>query len=214
MTRDEYIEANWQRFVDPADALPEPQRFAEARRNRARIKAGQRWDVRLTLQIEKPHLRKLWGSDREVHPKLVTEVFGDGKLLVGITPTNTRPEYYVVRVDSKFAGRLDDTDFRDLLDEVYDSIFDQFGNADEDGDGDGDEGGWPELDLSVGSSWFEYRLDNPPPAIAEPEQPPGPTAQDLAWAQASERELELRRRVHGQGADAMSTVDVLRKATS
>lgn len=45
MTRDEYIETNWQRFVDPADALPEPQRLAGARRNRARIKAGQRWDA-------------------------------------------------------------------------------------------------------------------------------------------------------------------------
>lgn len=48
MTRDEYIEANWQRFAEPADALPEPQRFAEARRERARTRAGQRWDATRT----------------------------------------------------------------------------------------------------------------------------------------------------------------------
>jgi len=44
MTRDEYIEANWRRFVEPADAHPEPQRFAESRRVRARARAGMRWD--------------------------------------------------------------------------------------------------------------------------------------------------------------------------
>jgi hypothetical protein len=77
--------------------------------------------------VERRYRTTFWGGKYLVSPKLVSEAFGDGKRLIHMTPLNTRPQYYVVRVDSKCDTTSDE--FRDQLDAIYDAIDDQFGNT-------------------------------------------------------------------------------------
>lgn len=111
----------------------------------------------LRKRIERPTRVYLWGQPQWVRPRLVTEVFGDGLVLLGLRHIATRPDYYAVRIDSGW--ELTETDFpfvrsvlRDHLDEIYDSIGDEYDRRDEEEDG--DERWFPVLDLSVGSEWF------------------------------------------------------------
>jgi hypothetical protein len=121
---------------------------------------GTRTDLR--ERIEAPHLRRMWGQQRMVQPRLVDAVFGDGGLLVGIEPVNSRPQYYVVRVDSTLALGLGSDEFRDLLDlQIYESIAEQFGKVDDEDADDADGEPWPALDLTYGCSWFKYELPEP-----------------------------------------------------
>lgn len=121
---------------------------------------------KLRARVEQPYSTRFWGGNYTITPLLVTEVFGDGKVLMGIRPLNTRPNYYVVRVDSKFAEsdknpspRESDEWFDFLDNELYDAIADQFGSADaEDDDGNPVREDWPALDLDSGCGWFEYEL--------------------------------------------------------
>ena len=54
----------------------------------------------------KPQNVRFWGSDYTVTPALVTEVHGDGLQIVYLEPLFTRPNYYILRIDSSIA--LDD----------------------------------------------------------------------------------------------------------
>jgi len=112
--------------------------------------------------LTKAHYRRLWGQKHLVRPALVTEVFGDGKKLVCLTPTAHRPNYYVVQVDSSW--ELDNfasgENFCDHLDDIYDAIEEQFGRSidhfddcPEDCDGSGKcYQGFPGLSADDGSS--------------------------------------------------------------
>ena len=75
----------------------------------------------------------MWGQPHRVTPRLVSEVFGDGRLLLEIIPLATRPNFYVVRVDSSWGwnegGRNNDAPIRDHLDEIYDAIEDEYGDT-------------------------------------------------------------------------------------
>lgn len=84
--------------------------------------------------IERRHKVKFWGSPHMITPRLITEVFGDGKKLISIEPTDWRPNYYVVRVDSSWSTsnwEHDDekVEPREWLDKVLDAIGDQFGDC-------------------------------------------------------------------------------------
>lgn len=128
----------------------------------------------LRARIEKPYVTRFWGSEYTITPLLVDEVFGDGQLLMGIQPLNTRPNYYVVRVDSRWSEECGSDKWFDLLDEqIYDAIADQFGASDdEDDDGHAVHEGWPALDLDAGCSWFEYVVDDDPGPGSGSENPP------------------------------------------
>lgn len=99
-----------------------------------------------------------WGTSHEITPLLVHEHFGDGQQLVGLMPLNTRPNYYVVRIDG--AMDLDSEAWRDLLDDVAFAIEDEYGMRCRDDDEDLDEHGdhvlydWPAYNGSSGVSWF------------------------------------------------------------
>jgi hypothetical protein len=105
--------------------------------------------------LTKPHFRELWGRKYKVEPALVEKVFGDGKKLLCLTPLMTRPNYYVVQIDSKW--ELDAYEFLDRLEEIYDAIEEQYGC-----DGDEFEGDEPPEFPTLhhgGSTWGE--LDFP-----------------------------------------------------
>lgn len=113
-----------------------------------------------------PHERSLWGQLHTITPALVDEVFGDGKRIVGLTPTMHRPNYYVAQVDSSWPlenNPCDDT-FADHLDEIFDAIEEQYGRSWEHGDdceddcnADACHVGFPGLN-SEGCSWFEIEM--------------------------------------------------------
>lgn len=130
--------------------------------------------AKLRALIEKRRKTRLWGQTYMVTPKLVAEIFGDGTQLLGLQPLNTRPNYYVVRIDSSWHTSNGDgpPNLHDHLDEIYAAIEAEFGSAecgycgghyggDPETDCEGckgskwEEGAWPKLDDECGSSWFE-----------------------------------------------------------
>lgn len=120
---------------------------------------------RLKKMVEKPYKRRWWGYVHTVEAKLLPQKFGDGKVLLGLQPINSRPQYYVVRIDSKWGDGSDwnSDDFRDLIEEVSEAVEDYFCHVDlEDDDGnrwgDNEElSAWPVADFTLGCSWFEWR---------------------------------------------------------
>ena len=119
--------------------------------------------LRINVEVaEKPHARTLWGQRHRVHPKFIPEVLGDGGRLLIVTPLDTRPEYYLIRVDS--AWELDSTTKAedhvcDHLDEIYNAIEDECGqgyeDADESSTGRAHHNPWPALSCDSGVSWGE-----------------------------------------------------------
>ncbi len=51
-------------------------------------------------KVEVPYKTRMWGSDYTCDPRFVEEALGDGNVLLGLQPLNTRPNYYLIRVDS------------------------------------------------------------------------------------------------------------------
>lgn len=110
---------------------------------------------RLRAAIQRRRKIHHWGHAYLVTPLLVTERFGDGKRLIWLQPLNTRPNYYVVRVDSgwKFYDEWEegDEDFRDHLDDILEAVENDFGS-----EHDWETGkhvDWPALDLWAGCAW-------------------------------------------------------------
>lgn len=72
----------------------------------------------------KRHKVRLWGAQYTVTPRLVEKIFGDGQQHLALWPISSRPEYYVVRIDSQYD--LDADESFDVLDDIYDAIEDEF----------------------------------------------------------------------------------------
>lgn len=100
-----------------------------------------------------------WGQKYMITPRLIEWIHGDGRKLLSFTPLATRPDYYVVRVDSK--ADLDGDGFHDgLLEEIYEAIEDQFYRSEETWEHDNGRtyhkhNPWPALNDSCGCSWGE-----------------------------------------------------------
>lgn len=52
-----------------------------------------------------PHMSCLWGQKHRIRPALVSQIFGDGGQVIGFESFDTRPDYYLVRVDSSWSER-------------------------------------------------------------------------------------------------------------
>jgi hypothetical protein len=125
----------------------------------------------------KPRSVHFWGEDYEVTPVLIDHVHGDGLQLIYVEPLNTRPNYYLARIDSSVIESEDDV--MDLIDEeLLDEIEAQFGvhvSELEDDDDDiipdenewieGEEGetrylyrGWPAPSIDSGWSYGEVNV--------------------------------------------------------
>lgn len=80
--------------------------------------------------IEVPRARWLWGKKFIVAPRLVSEVFGNGRRLMEISPLMYRPHFFVVRIDDSWAKSNRDHSgarpVRHWLDDVYGAIVDEF----------------------------------------------------------------------------------------
>lgn len=115
--------------------------------------------ARLRAIVERRHKTTFWGRTYFVTPRLVNRIYGDGKKLVGIVPLNTRPNYYVVRVDSTWSPSNWDTGptLGEHTDEMLWDIEEQFGRAWYDDDPPQRKRGrpFPALNDEVGISWFD-----------------------------------------------------------
>lgn len=121
-------------------------------------------------RVERRYRTSFWGQHYFITPRLCSTIFGDGKQWVFIQPLNTRPNYYVVRVDSLLDLDVGlpgpAPDIRDLLEiegGILDAIEEDYGAHDDDWE-DPDQPSeddkirpFPALDDSVGVSWGEYR---------------------------------------------------------
>jgi len=111
-----------------------------------------------------------WGTTYTVTPAVVDVKLGNGRQLLAVTPLNTRPNYYLIRVSSAWIGDK----IHDHLDEIYDAIIDQYGEkerereyliedlrergieptaANTDLAGNEDRLDWPVLSLDSGCAW-------------------------------------------------------------
>lgn len=132
-----------------------------------RILFGPLLDERFLREaVEHERRVDFWGRRHTIHPRLVDEKFGDGLGLITFTPLNTRPNYYVVRVDSSLVLNEDCEDtglsshafYDDVLPLIYEAIEEQFGNVywsrdEEDGDPEAELYPWPALDDGAGAGW-------------------------------------------------------------
>jgi hypothetical protein len=88
----------------------------------------------LRAKIEQPIAMLHWGQERVCTPRLVDEVFGDGKVLLRLYPLNTRPNHYFVRVDTTWdeemiGEELNPMYMHEVMDSVCEAIEEQFGSA-------------------------------------------------------------------------------------
>lgn len=164
----------------------------------------------LKSAIEVKKHRYLWTPADGINfvPRLCSKVFGDGRALLALTTINSRPRYYVIRIDSSWDVEDCDApdgapDLRDHLGDIECALEDEFGAArsytdDEDCDLTDEEveaaTAWPTFDGDLGTSWS--RIDWP--ALRGVRMVPHPFAQGynaLAPVKAERAEQRARRRV-------------------
>ncbi len=95
-----------------------------------------------------------WGQKRFIKPVFIRKALGDGNLLLAVTPLNTRPNYYLIRIDANWLKKDDTETIYDHLDEIEDAIEDEVGCRDyEDDEGNERLAEWPALNTNAGISW-------------------------------------------------------------
>lgn len=90
--------------------------------------------MKTITDFTKRHKASLWGQSRMVTPRLVDWIHGNGKQVIYLTPMDTRPNYYVARIDSSICldnhSPNDKTRFCNVvLDDLYNAIESQFGES-------------------------------------------------------------------------------------
>lgn len=113
----------------------------------------------------------LWGQPSTFVPAVCSKVFGDGRALLALTTCNSRPAFYVVRIDSTWGAEdhampAGAPDLRDFLDDIYDALEDDFGIARLEDDEEPDD--WPAFDFGAGTSWSRMSWPAGIPAELDP----------------------------------------------
>ena len=104
--------------------------------------------------LERKQAAYLWGRKSFIRPVFIRKALGDGNLLLAVTPLNTRPNYFLIRIDSGWITENDKETIYEHLDEIEDAIEDQVGpKYYEDDDGKECLADWPSLDIDCGISW-------------------------------------------------------------
>lgn len=82
-----------------------------------------------TKRLTEKQTVSLWGDEIEFTPEIASEISGDGKQILQITTISQRPQFWLIRIDSKID--VDDDDEFDI--EKYIEILeDEFGRVDDD----------------------------------------------------------------------------------
>ena len=101
-----------------------------------------------------------WRRDYIVTPRLLDWIDGDGRLVITFTPLATRPDRYIIRIDSK-TNMDSDTFYDDTLEAIYTKIEEEFGQKEEEWEHDNGRTyvrhrDFPALNFSCGCAWSEY----------------------------------------------------------
>lgn len=129
--------------------------------------------AKLRKAICKRTRRYLWTPADMVTfvPALSNRLYGDGKALLGLTTINSRPRFYVLRIDSAWAIEMDQSapdeaeQLVDCIDAFAFALEDEFGRGRYDDDEPETERArdqrrkWPAYDDESGCSW--WRMDWP-----------------------------------------------------
>lgn len=130
---------------------------------------------KLRLAICKRTRRHLWTPSDAITfvPALSNRLYGDGRALVGLTTINSRPRFYVLRIDSTWAIDSDPNApdgaemFTCRIDAISFALEEEFGCGRYEGDGEYNEKSrerdrrrkWPAYDDETGHFW--WRMDWP-----------------------------------------------------
>ena len=78
--------------------------------------------------LTRTRIVSFWGSRYRITPILVDKIFGDGEKVIHLTPLATRPNYYIIRVDSKWdCDNSGEEAICDHLEELYEAIEEEYG---------------------------------------------------------------------------------------
>ena len=91
----------------------------------------------------KPQEALFWGRTHTVTPAIPDGQLGDGLQIISFSPLNTRPNYYIVRIDSKTDTKDDDFDAEEVMELIEETFRDHHD----------DPGGFPVLDVECGYAW-------------------------------------------------------------
>lgn len=123
-------------------------------------------------EFSKPEKTQLWGQELLAEKVVIDQEFGDGLKILAFSPLATRPNYYIVFIDSSWViDGDDDNSVSEHTDEIYEAISEEYGElcgytleeceAQNHGkscgfhlDSEEDEAEFPVLDDSCGSSWW------------------------------------------------------------
>lgn len=116
-------------------------------------------DEALIAKLTRKKRTTLWSVPCAHQPYFVRAALGDGNRLAAITPLNTRPNYYLIRVDSTWSlkWREDVECLANHIDEICEAIEDEVGRKyefDEDR-GEDTHQPWPNLDDEAGVAWSD-----------------------------------------------------------
>jgi hypothetical protein len=111
-------------------------------------------------KLTKPYYTRFWGQKRLARAVFIETALGDGNKLIALSPLSSRPNYYLIRVDSSWSIDNDDPIcICDHIDEIYDAVDAELGPMEwTDDRGRNRIEKWPALDYSYGSSWWEVEL--------------------------------------------------------
>lgn len=70
-------------------------------------------------KLERKQAAYLWGQKSFIRPVFIRQSLGDGNTLLAMTPLNTRPNHYFIRIDSKWLDKENTDLIYDHLDEIY-----------------------------------------------------------------------------------------------
>ena len=112
--------------------------------------------------LEKRYYVTFWGRKVLCRPVFVPTILGDGKLLLRLSCTNTRPHYYLIRIDSSWSdpnmydpGTHENAlKSEEMIDDACDAIRDYVGDANwVDDRGKHRHSPWPAFSSDSGFTW-------------------------------------------------------------
>lgn len=90
---------------------------------------------RLWRREPKKRSSRFWGQDYAITPARVSTVLGDGCQIIGFESFDTRPDYYILRVDSRWSENNCSADpICDHVHEIIEAIENDFGRHREEWD--------------------------------------------------------------------------------
>jgi len=114
----------------------------------------------LAERYSKPRIMTLWGREYTRTPEVIKAKIGDGLQVIALQPMMTRPNYYVIFVDSRWEMETDE--WINHLEEIYSTIEDQCGSdtnyeIGKDGQKKFTNNPWPALS-SDGCTWWRIKM--------------------------------------------------------